>query len=249
MPIERKRKRTKVFKRDPMRPAKPALLGGLKPRDHSKRARSKDLLQKLPEDREDMVIDNHLLARKIAHDMVSRHNLLRAGESYDDIESEAFIGLIKAAMRFDPNRLSPMGTPVKFSSFAVVYIRGEILHYLRDRTYLLKISHSTKEIWQKGKNFHYAGMPAIKIAETLEIPLERWLLASASCSGPPMPIMDHAKLVDPPEVEETYMQPYIDAGVAKLDALPLPQRLAILKDLSGKTVRKLSPLTREFLLA
>lgn len=249
MAPERKRKRTKVFKRDPMKPAKPALVGGLKPREHNKRARSKDLLQKLPEDREDMVIDNHLLARKIAHDMVSRHNLLRAGESYDDIEAEAFIGLIKAAMRFNPNHLSPMGTPVKFSSFAVVYIRGEILHYLRDRTYLIHISHSTKDIWQKGKNHHYAGMPAILIAEKLGVTLEQWLLASGSCSGPPMPIMEHAKLVDPPEVEETYIQPYIDAGMARLEKLPMPQKLAILKDLSGKTVRNPSQITKDFLMS
>lgn len=246
--LNQPRKRTKKLQRHPMQKPKPALTSMHREykRIHTHR-RTKNLIQQLPPEREELVTENHLLARKIAHDMVNKHNLTAAGEQYDDIESEAFVGLVKAAMRYDPEFRAPHGGYVKFSSFAVVYIRGEILHYLRDRTYLLKISHATKELWQKGKDKHWAGVPAIEIAESLGATLEQWLLAVASCSGPPMPIMEHAKLVDPPEVHETHIRPYIDAAMQKLGKQPITVRRAILNDLSGKTIHKLSDITRTYL--
>lgn len=43
-----------------------------------------------------------------------------------DLVQEGFIGLSKALKRFDPNR------GVKFSTFTVPYVKGEMLHFLRD---------------------------------------------------------------------------------------------------------------------
>lgn len=62
------------------------------------------------------------LARKIAHRKAPEYP-----EPYEDIENIAMMGLIKAVEKFDPNK------GAAFSSFAVPYIEGELLHYFRDR--------------------------------------------------------------------------------------------------------------------
>ena len=57
---------------------------------------------------------------------------LSSGENYDDLYQEGYIGLHKAAKRFDPS----LG--YQFSVFAYPNIRGAITHYLRDRSNLIK---------------------------------------------------------------------------------------------------------------
>jgi RNA polymerase sigma factor (sigma-70 family) len=54
-------------------------------------------------------------------------------DQYEDLVQEGMIGLIKAARRFDPTK------GFMFSSFAVPCIKGEILHYLRDKGSIIKI--------------------------------------------------------------------------------------------------------------
>jgi len=56
-----------------------------------------------------------------------------SGESFDDLLQVGSMGLIRAIERFD------IGKGVAFSSFAVPYIRGEIQHYLRDRSTTVRI--------------------------------------------------------------------------------------------------------------
>ncbi|MEO0410055.1 MAG: sigma-70 family RNA polymerase sigma factor, partial [Cyanobacteria bacterium P01_A01_bin.135] len=62
------------------------------------------------------------LVRKIAHRISHQ-----CAEPYEDLEQIGHIGLIRAIERFDPTQ------GCAFSSFAVPYIRGEMLHFLRDR--------------------------------------------------------------------------------------------------------------------
>ncbi len=63
------------------------------------------------------------LVRKEVH-----HWINQCGESYDDLLQVGCIGLIGAIERFD------MSKGHAFSSFAIPYIRGEIQHYLRDKS-------------------------------------------------------------------------------------------------------------------
>lgn len=66
--------------------------------------------------------EQHLgLVRKVAHEFRGHESL-----TFDDFVSIGTIGLMKAAERFDPSRSE------KFSSVAVPYIRGEILHLFQD---------------------------------------------------------------------------------------------------------------------
>jgi RNA polymerase sigma-B factor len=75
------------------------------------------------------------LVRKIAH-RVSQQCL----EPYEDLEQIGYMGLIRAVERFNPSQ------GCAFSSFAVPYIRGEMLHFLRDRGAAVKVPRRLQEM-------------------------------------------------------------------------------------------------------
>jgi RNA polymerase sigma-B factor len=66
-------------------------------------------------------------------------------EPLEDLEQVAYLGLIRAIERFNPQQ------GCAFSSFAVPYIRGEILHYLRDKGSLMRIPRRWQDLYNKGK--------------------------------------------------------------------------------------------------
>lgn len=67
----------------------------------------------------------------------------RTGLPFDDLAQVGSLGLIRAIEAFDPRR------NVRFSSFAVPYIRGAIAHELRDRGSLLRIPRPLWELRQR----------------------------------------------------------------------------------------------------
>ena len=91
---------------------------------------------------EALIVDNDALAISIA----KRYFRLCKGFDEWDAVQIARIGLVRAARRYDPNKISPHTlAPIKFSSFAVPFIRGEILHYVRDRGHMLKVPRRLRE--------------------------------------------------------------------------------------------------------
>ncbi len=62
------------------------------------------------------------------------------GENLDDLEQVGFVGLIKAVDRFDLSR------ELRFSTFAVPTILGEIKRHFRDRTWSVRVSRSIQEL-------------------------------------------------------------------------------------------------------
>lgn len=83
---------------------------------------------------------NYGLVRKEAHHWVNQCN-----ESYDDLLQVGCLGLIRAIERFDPAKGHA------FSSFAIPYIRGEIQHYLRDKSSSVRIPRRWMELRQQSK--------------------------------------------------------------------------------------------------
>jgi RNA polymerase sigma-B factor len=76
----------------------------------------------------DAVIERYLpLARRLAL------HYRGSGEPLDDLIQVACLGLVKAVRRFEPIRGN------RFGSFAIPVIRGELLRYLRDTTWLLRM--------------------------------------------------------------------------------------------------------------
>ncbi len=120
--------------------------------------------------RNQLVQLNTGLVRKIAH-RVSR----QCREPYEDLEQVGFIGLIRAIERFNPHQ------GCAFSSFAMPFIRGEMLHYLRDKGSLVKIPRHWQEIqWQaqrvtKELTATLGRLPNdAEIARTLKVSLKEW---------------------------------------------------------------------------
>lgn len=80
------------------------------------------------------------LVRKEAHRWSGQ-----CSEGFDDLVQVGSIGLIRAIERFDPARGHA------FSSFAIPYIRGEIQHYLRDKSSAVRIPRRLSELRQRAK--------------------------------------------------------------------------------------------------
>lgn len=83
---------------------------------------------------------NFGLVRQVAHRFTRQ-----CAEPYEDLEQCGALGLIAAIERFDPIK------GYAFSSFAVPSIRGEILHYLRDRANTVRIPRHWHQLYQKSQ--------------------------------------------------------------------------------------------------
>lgn len=120
--------------------------------------------------RNQLVRLNAGLVRKIAH-RVSH----QCAEPYEDLEQIGYLGLIRAIERFNPEQ------GCAFSSFAVPYIRGEMLHFLRDRGSAVKIPRRWQDLQKEGQKVREE-MTALlgrqpsdgEVAEQLGITTEEW---------------------------------------------------------------------------
>lgn len=110
------------------------------------------------------------LVRKIAH-RVSH----QCSEPYEDLEQIGYIGLIRAIERFNP------GQGCAFSSFAVPYIRGEMLHFLRDRGTTVKIPRRWQDLQKESQKLQMELMRNLgrnpsdsEMAEALSVSVKEW---------------------------------------------------------------------------
>ncbi len=87
--------------------------------------------------------------RRLRNELVERHMGLaahvarrfgRRGPSDDDLRQVAFLALVKAVDRFEPDR------NVAFSTFAGRTIEGEIKRHFRDNTWTVSVPRSAKEV-------------------------------------------------------------------------------------------------------
>ncbi|MGL5808272.1 MAG: RNA polymerase sigma factor SigF [Xenococcaceae cyanobacterium] len=105
----------------------------------------------------------------------ARHWVNQCHESYEDLLQVGCIGLIRAIERFDLEKGNA------FSSFAIPYIRGEIQHYLRDKSCTVRIPRRWLEIRRQSvsviqhfrENYHRQPNDS-EIAQVLEISLREW---------------------------------------------------------------------------
>ena len=120
--------------------------------------------------RNQLVRLNGGLVKKIAY-RVSQ----QCPEPYEDLVQIGYLGLMRAIERFNPHQ------GCAFSSFAVPFIRGEMLHYLRDKGGVVKIPRRWQELQQEGERVtkklnNVLGRPPkdAEIAEALKISLKEW---------------------------------------------------------------------------
>lgn len=123
-----------------------------------------------PHVRNQLVELNFGLVRREAH-----HWINQCTESYEDLLQVGSIGLIRAIERFD------IAKGHAFSSFAIPYIRGEIQHYLRDKSQSVRIPRrwqalQRKAIWViRDLQAKLHRLPTDEeIAIALDIPVDEW---------------------------------------------------------------------------
>ena len=165
----------------------------------------------MSKEQQDLAANNLNLARREAWRLQRT-----TGIDYQTLESVAFEGLCKAAHRYDASRPHPVtGKSMKFSSLAIPTIRGELLHWVRDRTYAIRLSHKMRERWVKGRKLLHRGSSDLEIAAALGISKEDWLEVRKVCSGPPLELKEQANPTDALEPSELdFGQVYLDAAEA-----------------------------------
>jgi RNA polymerase sigma-B factor len=91
-----------------------------------------------------------LTQRQMQRDLVAHHmrlaralarRFLHRGEPADELEQVAFLALVKASQRFDPQHNTT------FATYATVSILGELKRHFRDKTWMLRVPRSTQEIY------------------------------------------------------------------------------------------------------
>jgi RNA polymerase sigma-B factor len=112
----------------------------------------------------------------------AQHFSRRTGLPYDDLLGPAYEGLCKGVLGYD-HRLGH-----RPSSYLVPKVKGELLHHLRDHTYLVRIPHRLRELWLRGRQLLEAGHSDSAIAADCGVPLALWLECRRACSQPPLPL-------------------------------------------------------------
>ncbi len=142
---------------------------------------------------------NELLRRTKEGDKIAREQLINGNlrlvlsvvqrfrnrdENPDDLFQVGCIGLIKACDNFD------ISQQVKFSTYAVPMIIGEIKRYLRDNTYL-RVSRSMRDIAyhamqtkEELTNINNREPTPEEIAEKMDIPVRQVVIALESIVDP-----------------------------------------------------------------
>ncbi len=99
----------------------------------------------------------------------------QCAEPFEDLQQIGYFGLIRAIERFNPNQ------GCAFSSFAVPYIRGEMLHFLRDKGSVVKIPRRWQELQQEGKRVSKELTATLgrlpkdaEMAQALKVSLQEW---------------------------------------------------------------------------
>jgi len=155
--------------------------------------------------RNDLVVKNQKLAMMVAHRM--RHCTI---EPYEDLAQIALIGLMRAIDKFDESR------GYALSSFAVPFIRGEILHWVRDRGTQIKVPRRWRENYSAGckfaSSFVSSGITPTDdvIAAELGITPAEWREQKQACEARTVAFPEHWEAVDPsnpPEEDNTEAEP------------------------------------------
>lgn len=169
----------------------------------------------------------------------------KRGESPDDLFQVGCIGLIKAISNFDPDKC------VRFSTYGVPMIAGEVRRYLRDNS-AIRVSRSIRDVAYKvlqckeAMQLRLGREPTLEeIAKELDLPQEDVSQAlDAVCApvslydpvytdgGDPLTVMDQVR--DSKNTEEGWME-HITLRLAFQTLQPREQEILSLRFYDGKT--------------
>jgi RNA polymerase sigma-B factor len=87
--------------------------------------------------------------RRLRNELIEAHKSLamhlarrfaNRGEPFDDLLQVAYLGMLKAVERFDPDR------QLEFSTFATATVEGELKRHFRDRTWSVRVPRRPQEL-------------------------------------------------------------------------------------------------------
>ena len=119
----------------------------------------------------------------LAHQQAQRF-ARRWGMPVEELLSPAYEGLCKGAIGFDPSRGH------RPSSYLVPKVKGELLHYIRDTGFAVRISHRLRELWIRARRPVAQGLSDEQISEQLGVPLPLWLECRRACGQRPVPLQE-----------------------------------------------------------
>ena len=135
----------------------------------------------------------------------------KRGENPDDLFQVGCIGLIKAISNFDPDK------QVRFSTYGVPMIAGEVRRYLRDNS-AIRVSRSIRDVAYKvlqckeARTAQMGREPTLEeISKELDIPMEDVSQALDAVCAPVSlhdPVYAHIDLFSLLNLEEQYLQKF-----------------------------------------
>ncbi len=162
-------------------------------------------------------------------------------ESFEDLMQVGSIGLINAIERFDVSKGNA------FSSFAVPYIKGEIQHYLRDKSPTVKMPRAWLTVYNQGckiirtKRAENGREPSSQdIANELGISVNEWYDIKLACQNRSLISLDTP--IDQSEDSSTSLgdlvtdHKYQSFQLAQEDSIRLQQALDLLEDRTREVV-------------
>lgn len=173
------------------------------------------------------------LVQKVANQVVKGFN---HGVDVDDLIQEGCKGLIKSFDNFD------VASGNAFSSFAVPKIRGEMQHYVRDRSDLIRIPRRWENAKGPIRRFRQAGWSSKAIADHLKWTLDELAQAERAFQRVPWTDIQSDRMIELSETDtdrftSSYActSSYEDTFIEGLTTMPLDQ----------KTIDKLLSIPRE----
>ena len=168
----------------------------------------------------------------------------KRGESPDDLFQVGCIGLMKAIANFDPDK------QVRFSTYGVPMIAGEVRRYLRDNS-AIRVSRSIRDVayrvlqCKEAQTLRLGREPTLEeISKELDIPMEEVSQAmDAVCApvslydpvysdgGDPLTVMDQVR--DTRNTDENWME-HIALQTAFRALTPREQQILSLRFYDGK---------------
>jgi len=94
--------------------------------------------------------------RKLRNELIEAHKPLAShlarrfanrGEPFDDLLQVAYLGMLKAVERFDPER------GLEFSTFATATVEGELKRHFRDKTWSVRVPRRPQELHLRLKSY------------------------------------------------------------------------------------------------
>ena len=122
------------------------------------------------EQSEQLAIDNQALAQDMAVRMAKLTRM-----DLDSLRAVALLGLLKGCRLYDPTKINPAnGRPYRLSTCVVPFIRGAMLHYLRDKGHAsgVKFPDSWRDVAPRVRRLASEGASLDAISAQVELPAQ-----------------------------------------------------------------------------